>query len=142
MRKFVLAAAALAAVSSSVFAASTTANFNVKVKIAKTCTITATDVDFGTVGAFDGTETATGTLSINCTNKVPYTLALNAPVVQAMTGATVGNIDTISYTLALASSSGTGNGSAQTVNMNGAVTTAQSVTADDYAQARVVTITY
>ena len=53
--------------------------FNVKIVITESCdihTTAATDVDFGTHARDSGAVTATGTLTVNCTNSTPYNIGL------------------------------------------------------------------
>lgn len=71
---------ALAATSA--FAASTTspqtATFEVKIKIDNSCTITADNIDFGTVADVSTAHTATGAVHVTCTGKGPIDVQLNA----------------------------------------------------------------
>lgn len=72
-----LAAATLAAIAGIGTAqAATTADFQVRITIAESCTISAGDVAFGSVTRSTD-ATATGTLTVNCSQGTPYTIALN-----------------------------------------------------------------
>ena len=59
-------------------AASVTANFNVTATVATSCSVSASDLAFGT---YDGTSavdaTTTSTINVNCSLLTPYTIGLN-----------------------------------------------------------------
>lgn len=61
----------------SVAANSAQASFNVSAQIQKSCTITATTLNFGNHGMLTANIDATSTLFVNCTANLPYTIALN-----------------------------------------------------------------
>lgn len=88
MRKYLLplAAGALVAAAAYANAATTSATFNVSVTVAKSCSVTATDIDFGTVTNLSS-QTATGTVTANCSTGSPYTIGLTASTVD-LVGAT------------------------------------------------------
>ena len=62
-------------------AATDTTTFNVKIVITESCdihTTAATDVDFGThARSTTAQQTATGTLTVNCTDGTPYNIGLD-----------------------------------------------------------------
>ncbi len=143
MRKYLLPIVAFAAVvgANQAQAATATANFNAHVKIVAACTTSATALDFGTLpGLILGTETATSNLTVTCTKGAAYTLALSAGS-GSMSGVTT-PADKVTYTASLASTSGTGNGLAQTVVINGALSAQATPSAQDYSETRTVTVTY
>jgi spore coat protein U-like protein len=55
-----------------------TAQFNVTATVLSTCSATATAVAFPNYTPGGGAVTATGTITIKCTNLTPYTVSLNA----------------------------------------------------------------
>jgi spore coat protein U-like protein len=58
-------------------AATKTAKFNVTATVQSDCTVTATNLAFGTVGILEGNVDATSTITITCTPNTAYTLGLN-----------------------------------------------------------------
>ena len=60
--------------------AQTTANttFTVTLTLTPTCTISATNMDFGTQGVLAAQLTATSAITTTCTNTTPYNIWLNA----------------------------------------------------------------
>lgn len=58
-------------------AATRTAKFKVTATVQSDCTVTATDLAFGTVGIIQNNVDATSTISVTCTPNTPYTLGLN-----------------------------------------------------------------
>jgi spore coat protein U-like protein len=58
--------------------------FGTKAIISASCSISASNVDFGTAGSLASALIASGSLSVTCTNAAPYTIAMNA-------GSTTGN---------------------------------------------------
>ena len=53
-------------------------NFNVRVNILKTCRVTATAMNFGSLGTVLGTETSTSALTVICSKGTPYNVSLRA----------------------------------------------------------------
>ncbi|MCC8401576.1 spore coat protein U domain-containing protein [Paraburkholderia sp. MMS20-SJTN17] len=78
-----LAIAALAAIAASAQAQTTaTTTFQVRITIQGTCLISsATDIDFGTQLSAASTYSQTGTINVQCTNGLPFTLGLNGGTV-------------------------------------------------------------
>ena len=58
-------------------AATRTAKFNVTATVQSDCTVTATNLAFGTVGLLQANVDATSTISVTCTPNTAYTLGLN-----------------------------------------------------------------
>jgi spore coat protein U-like protein len=58
-------------------AATKTAKFNVTATVQSDCTISATNLAFGTVGLLAGNVDATSTITVTCTPATPYAIALN-----------------------------------------------------------------
>ncbi len=141
MNLSILAALTVLAATSQANATTATANFNAHVKLVAACTTSATALEFGTLpGLIQGTETTTSTLTVTCTKGAAYTLALAAGS-GAMTGQTTAT-DKVNYTATLATSAGSGTGSAQTYTINGALSAQATPSAQDYVEARSVTVTY
>jgi spore coat protein U-like protein len=144
MRKYLLPVAVLATLvgASNANAASANANFNAKVKLNATCTISASDLNFGTLpGLIAGTETASSNVAVTCSKNTAYTLALSAGT-GAMIGVTT-PADTVAYSASFSgASSGTGNGSVQNFGVSGTLAVQATPSAQDYAEVRTVTVTY
>ena len=95
-----------------VHAATATTTFNVKLTVGASCTVAATDIDFGTVNAAVTADLSkSGTLSVRCQASTSYTLGL-APSTNdttgagTMKGATGTNTDTVGYQLRQTSATG------------------------------------
>lgn len=160
--KITLIAIALAAISSQAFAAGTaTANFQATATVSSSCVVTATNVNFGTITPdATGSATANGVITSRCSNKVGYTLSLNAGAgtiaARKMAGATAGNTDQLAYNLytdagatevwgdgATGSTVGlTGNGADQTSTVYGKLSLNQYIKPDNYADNLTVTLSY
>ena len=124
MKKFlvsVIAAASVFAVVVPVHAASSLpSNFDVNITLTSACQMTTspsnvlfTYTSLGAAAASTG-----GGFGVQCTNSLPYTLALDAT---SVTDAAVN----LTYTLALSATSATGNGSAQSYTITGGITAGQ-----------------
>ncbi len=138
-------------------AATSTTTMSVTATVQATCTVSATTLAFGTYTGvqLDGSST----LTTNCTNTTPYTLALN---VGTGTGATVATrkmtagAQTLNYSLYQDSGratvwgqttgtdtvAGTGNGSAQPLTVYGRIPANQLPTPGSYADTITATVTY
>lgn len=135
-----------------------TTTFSVTVVITATCSISATNLSFGTY-----TRTlvqATSTISINCTNLTAYNVGLNAGLA---TGATVTNrsmtgpgsallhyklFSNSGYTTNWGNTvgtdtlAGTGNGGTQPLTVYGQIPAAQFTAQGNYTDTIIVTLTY
>lgn len=154
----VLSTLALGLLSGQAQAATATTTFSVTATMMANCTISATNLAFGsyTTALVD----ATSTISVTCTKSTTYNVGLNAG---ASTGATVTTRkmtgpggDTLAYglyqdsahtinwgnTVGTDTVSGTGNGSAQTLTVYGEVPAGQFVTPGAYTDTITATITY
>ncbi|WP_077033760.1 spore coat U domain-containing protein [Pelomonas sp. KK5] len=139
--------------------------FQVTATVVSSCTVSGTTLNFG--GSIDPLATATpldatSTLSVQCTNTTPYTVALNA-------GSNAGGASNFSaramksgarslaYQLYLdtghssvwgdgtassATYSGTGSGSAQTLNIYGRLPSLANVVPGTYTDTVTVTVSY
>ncbi len=52
-------------------------SFRVRARVVKSCTVTATDLDFGAVGALSANVDATGSVTVRCTYNLPYKIRLD-----------------------------------------------------------------
>jgi spore coat protein U-like protein len=155
-----LCAGALCAVgATSSSAATASANMTVTATVQATCVVSANALAFGTYtgSQLDGSTT----LSVTCTNTTPYTVALDAGTYSGATTSTrrlTGSVSGSSLGYQLYSNAGrttawgsddgtdtvagTGNGSAQTLNVYGRITTAQYPDPGSYSDTVVATLTY
>jgi spore coat protein U-like protein len=83
----VAATASLLAIAGTAGAVSTTTTFTVSAVVLKTCTVGATNLNFGSYTPGGGALTGSSTISVKCTKTTPYTVALNAGTT---TGSTFG----------------------------------------------------
>ena len=134
------AVATLFAAISTAQAASVTGNFNVTVNLTSACQITAGPANVAFTYTSFQAAAATGTgggFSVQCTNTLPYTMALDA---------TAGTVSGLNYTLALSAASGAGTGAAQSYTVTGSMAAGQGGTCAlascSGTQARVLTVTY
>lgn len=162
MKKLKLSLLAIvAAMSSSAFAGSTSANFQVNATVQPTCVITATNVDFGAITpAATGSVPSTGTVTTTCTKTTAYTLTLSSGsgsiTSRKMSGATAGNLDGLLYNIYKDSGrtivfgdgtsgqtiTGLGTGVAETTTIYGSVDLNQYIRPDTYSDSLTVTLTY
>ena len=163
-KKFLTAAAifSLALNAAPAFAlASSSGQFNVTATVLSACSVSSTDLVFGNYSASAASPTyVSNTVSITCTNNLPYTVALDG-------GQTAGNVAArtltdgashyLKYFLYTASNhatlwgdgtsgtstvGGTGTGSGQTLSVYGAIPAAQYVNAGSYTDKVTVTVNY
>lgn len=148
MRKYLLplSVAALAAASSSAFAAQTSDNFNASITIQSTCAVAAGDLDFGPVGLITGTETATATVEVTCTGNTAYTLSFSSTsttdpltVVSSISDTMVNGTEGVDYTATLSATGGTGT---NTFSIDGALPAQASPSAGTYTDTNTVYVTY
>ena len=139
MKQLILAVLVWAAAIPGAFAQSPQSDqFDVNITLTSACSLsTVTDVAFAYTSFQAGNASptgGTGAFSVTCTNSFPYTLGLQQGT-GAPSGAGAGSIGPITddnvnlaYTLTLASTSGTGNGVAQPLNIGGSIASGQSGT--------------
>lgn len=118
------------------------AGFNVTVNLTSGCEVTSapTDVAF-TYSSFQGSAATStgGAFSVRCTNTLPYTMALDS---------TTGTVIGLNYTLALSAAGGTGAGlTAANYTVNGSMASGQSGTCATTGvcagtSARTLTVSY
>lgn len=120
---YVIALALSAMISAPSQAATATGTFNVNITLTSACLYTKTaDVAFAYT-SFQGTAAAAtaGGFTLQCTNALPYTLALDATSVTDLA-------TNLAYTVALSATSGTGTGVAQTYSVSGSMASGQAGT--------------
>ena len=136
-----------------------TAPFTVTATVVSACTVTATTLDFGSVGVLLGNVDSTNDVSVTCSATVPYTVALNGglsgasdPTQRKMSKAA----DTVTYglyrdamrtqpwgsTTGVNTASGTGSGFAQSFTVYGRVSPQATPGPGTYTDTIVVTVTY
>jgi spore coat protein U-like protein len=143
----------------------TSATMQVNAVVNPVCSITATNVAFGTVAlsaSTSGTATATGTITSTCTKKTSYSVAIDGGrsgniADRKMSGAANGNTDLLGYNLFLDSAftklwgdaeeagekmANIGTGTAQTATVYAKLPLNQFVQADSYGDTLTVTLTY
>ena len=148
------------AFSGSALAETEQANFDVKLVIEGTCTITASELDFGTnSGSISSNLDQESALTVTCTNGTTYNIALdngNGSGANAATRKMTNTADnsTVDYSLYSDTSrstvwsdsarvSGTGNGQAQSIPVYGRVNAGQNnVTVGNYTDNIVATIEF
>lgn len=125
------------------------------------CSVSATNLDFGSRGVLDTATTATNTVSVTCTTGAGYTISLSGgdtgatdPTQRMMSDA--GDTEFITYgiyrdaartqpwgsTIGTNTAAGTGNGSAQAYTGYGRVPAQATPSAQTYTDTIVVTVTY
>lgn len=171
LKKTLLASAflALAGLASTAMAATNPAQttFQVQLKINKACSVSATNLNFGTQDstAVSFAQSTAGSVTVTCSKKTAYIVGLapsngNTVGAGSMAGQTSGNTDTVAYQLysnaALSTVwgntgtllspgngvSGIGTGSAQTPLSVYAQVLAANVTPDNYLDTVTVNVTY
>jgi len=150
MRKYLLAAAMVAAGANSAFAASSSGTFNVQVKIASACTISATAMDFGTVtGSVLGTETANSTVSVTCNKGTAYNVSFSAlsvlgtPLTTAAINLNngVGNVIPANLTIS-AGSTGVATGATDSATVGGKLVATANPAAGTYSNTQTIYVVY
>lgn len=84
------------------FAGSTTGNFQSTASLSATCILSGGAINFGAVTPGSGNSSATGTVSVTCSNGLPYDMAFSAgnsgnELQRSMTGSASG--DSLSYNI-------------------------------------------
>lgn len=163
IRRIFLAFLALAAAHSSKSWAFTSASsFAVSLTITGSCSVSASNLSFGTTGLVISDIYATSTITVQCTNGTPYQVNLDQGVGYAVHGAWIGyhymanGTNTITYNLfqdpshsvywgntpGTDSLNGTGSGAAQTLTVYGWVYQLQQPPPGSYTDTVTVTVTY
>ena len=128
-------------------AATSTGNFDVKINLTSACVYTkTTDLQFNYTSFQTAIQpqTTTGAFTVQCTNSLPYTLALDNLSVTDLAVS-------LAYTLALSAAGATGTGLAQSYTVTGSMvagqagtcaTTAACTNTSSTNKQRTLTITY
>ena len=154
-------AALLALLGSPVFAQTATTSFNVSLTITAECKIiSASDLNFGSVGVISNNIDVNSAIVVQCTNNTGYFLGLSAGLgtgatvaTRRMTGGTPsGTVDYSLYTTAARSTvwgdtgsarqSGTGNGGNQSYVVYGRIAPQTTPAPGGYTDTITVTLTY
>lgn len=142
MRKYLLplSAAALAAASSSAFAAQSSDNFQARINIQTACVVTAADLDFGNVGVIDGTEVTTAAVDVNCTAGTAYTLSFSASsAVTSYSSNMAFGANNVAYNASLSAGGGTGPAS---FTINGSLPLQTTPVPGTYTETRTLYVNY
>ncbi|HGY5049825.1 TPA: spore coat U domain-containing protein [Citrobacter freundii] len=131
-----------------------TQDMNVKLKVTAACSMTVSDLDFGTHASTNGELKGSTNAQVTCTKGAPYTLTAESTNKYVMKNAT-DDTSTVAYNLYSDDSydtsltnttrvGGVGNGSAQPVPIYGKVTSAQLAQAavGDYLDVVTLQLTY
>jgi spore coat protein U-like protein len=133
-----------------------TQSFNVSVTVLSGCTITASNLAFGTYLA-TAASTSTSTISVTCTNTTPYNVGLSAGAGGSVTTRMMKNgTNSLNYwlyqnsahttnwgnTVGTDTVGGTGNGALQSLTVYGRVPAGQFVRALAYTDTITATVTY
>lgn len=116
-------AASMATLSLNAQATTSTGTFNVLINLTSACVYTKTaDVTFNYTSFQAAAATASsGGFTLQCSNTLPYTLALDATSV-------TDQATNLAYTVALSAASGTGTGIAQAYSVTGSMASGQAGT--------------
>ena len=134
MRKFLMPVAGLAllAASNGAFAASANSSFNVKVQVNAACTVSAGDIDFGTItGSIAANTSTTSKATVSCNNGTSYGLSFvtganPAAAVGAATATMANGANTIPVSLSMSAASQTATGGNDTTTITGKIVAAVS----------------
>jgi spore coat protein U-like protein len=155
----VMAAAWLVASLGQALAASITTTFNVTLTVTASCTVSATDLPFGSTGTIAADIDNTSSVTVMCTNTTPYNVGLDAGTGSGATVAvrkmTAGGA-TVNYslyqnaarttvwgnTIGTDTVTGTGSGSAQVVTVYGRVPAQTTPAPGSYTDIITTTVTY
>ncbi len=133
-----LAAMAVTEQLNQVAAATRSSNFNSHVKLTGGCTVSATPLEFGTIGAITGTETATANVSVNCTAGTLYVVFLPNGS-GAMTGVT-NPAEKVNYTATMPTTFAISTGVPRIFPISGAIAVQATPSQQDYVEVRTVNL--
>ena len=98
-------------------AAQLAVNFQARVEIVTSCSVTSGQLDFGSVGTIIGGEAAVSAVNVVCSAGTPYTISFSSlSTVTSYTGSMVNGANTVAYSAALSAAGGIGPG---TLTING-----------------------
>lgn len=105
-------AAVLAVASApSAFAAQSNMPFEARINIQTSCSVSAGMLNFGNVGTIFGGETASATVTVNCSSGTPYTISFSASSsVTNYNGQMINGAVNVAYSAVLSAAGGTGPG--------------------------------
>jgi hypothetical protein len=108
------------------FAASATSNFNVKVTVATACTVSATDLDFGSfTGSIPANTVGTSTATVSCNKGTSYALSFAATSTGTVTANMANGANpTIPAALTVATTAATATGGNDTATISGKIASA------------------
>jgi spore coat protein U-like protein len=99
------------ACASPAFAAQLAVNFQARVAIQTSCTVTAGQLNFGAVGMIVGGESATSAVNVVCSAGTPYTISFNSlSSVTSYNGSMINGAGSVAYSAALSAAGGVGPG--------------------------------
>jgi len=144
--KFV-AAIGLATAVSGAFGATATVNFQVTANVTGACTVSATNLAFGTYPVASAANIdASSTITVNCPNLLPYTVSVPTPTTRSMAGPGAAVLNYGLYSDAARttgfSNAGTGSGANQVITVFGRAPSGQSPVIGAYSDNVTVTVTY
>ena len=146
MRKYLLPVAGLAlmAASNGAFAASANSSFNVLLKVAAACTVTAADLNFGTfTGSIPAATTGSSNATVTCNKNTPYSLSFAATSTGTATATMANGTSTIPANLTISTTSQTATGGADTTTINGTIVSAvASPVVGTYTVAQAIYVLY
>ena len=144
----ILAAVGLSAAVSGAFGATATTTFTVTANVTGACTVSATNLAFGTYPLASAANIdAASTITVNCPNLLPYTVSVVTPTARQMTGPAAATLNYGLYSDAGRTTGftnvGAGTGANQTINVYGRVPSGQSPTSQGaFSDTVTVTVTY
>ena len=122
-------------------AAQLAANFETRVSIQTSCAVSATDLDFGTVGVITGTQTAASTVTVTCSAGTPFTLSFTPlGIATSFAGQMANGANLINYNAVLLGSNA-GVGSA-TRTILGSLPLQPAPATGSYADSRTIYLNY
>ncbi len=133
MRKYLLPLSGIAilAAANGAFAASATSNFNVKVTVNTACTVSATDLNFGSfTGSIPAGTTGSSTATVSCNKGTSYALSFATGAgPAAATGTATANManganPTIPANLTVSTTAQSATGGNDTTTINGTIVAA------------------
>ena len=127
--------------------------------VVSSCNVSATNINFGSIGVLTGNTDSTGTLSIQCNSTLPYTVSLNGglsgaadPTQRKMTFSGANTIYGLyrdsarslpwGATVGTNTASGTGNGASQNLTVYGRIAAQTTPKPGTYTDTIVVTVAY
>lgn len=162
-KKMIVGLLSLVLAGSAFAATSQTSNFQATSTISTSCSLSVTNLVFGTINQTLGSNSASGSWTATCSNGLNYVMTIspgssgNAEA-RTMLGTTVGNNDKLVYIISRDFSgtwllgdvelgnthktNGVGNGTAQTTAFYGKVAGGQYVTPDNYSEDLTMTLTF